>query len=377
MKKRVLLLITSLCILMLLGGCKKDAKDQNNANDDNANTEDQTDTASGLDEYVEVPEKEDFTVSEFIKLGQYKGVEVSIEKKEVTDADIQEVIDLVLESIPSYEEITDRTEVMEGDIANIDYEGLKDGVAFEGGTSQGYDLKIGSGQFIPGFEDQLVGAKVGEKVELNLTFPEDYQSAELAGQAVVFKVTVNSIKKEVPSTLTEEFVKTNTGLDSIEAFKEDVRNYLEQQNEDAANYQIMNEVLTAIIKNSEITFPESLINYYTAIYQNDMIDQAASYNMKLTAYLEQDGKNEDTFNEDAKLYAEEMASQELVIWAVIDAEKMDLTEDEYNEGVSKLATDYGYPSKEEFLKIATEEDIRETLLIQKALEFIMDEAKTL
>lgn len=374
MKKRVLLLITSLCILMLLGGCKKEA---NTPKDEDVNNQDLTETTVGLDEYVTVPNKEEYTLADFIKLGQYKDIQVSVEKKEVTEEDIQEVINLVLESIPTYEEITDRDQVMEGDIANIDYEGLKDGVAFNGGTAQGYDLEIGSGQFIPGFEDQLIGAKVGEEVELNLTFPEEYQSEELAGQAVIFKVKVNSLKKEVPSTLTDEFVKANTGLESIEAFKEDVRSYLEQQNEENSSYEIMNEVLDTIIKNSEITFPETLINYYTAIYRNNSIDEAEYYNMSLSAYLEQNGKTQETFLEDARVYAEQMTSQELVVWAVIEAEKMELSDEEYNTGLANLAAQYGYPSTEEFLKIATEDDIRETLLIQKAIEFILAQAKTL
>ncbi|MDF2486627.1 MAG: trigger factor, partial [Herbinix sp.] len=244
MKKRVLILIVGICMIMLAGGCSKkndlndnsEDKDQNTATEtegtdttDTADTADTTDPADTTDttgttttDKIEVV-KEDFVVGDFIKLGQYKGIEVTVTKLEVTDANVDTAIQEDLTAHTTNEEITDRTDVQNGDIANIDYEGLKDGVAFEGGTATATDLTIGSNQFIPGFEEKLIGTKVGDKVEIELTFPEDYSnSPELAGQDVVFKVTVNAIKKEVVPELNLEYVQANTDYDTVDAYREGI-----------------------------------------------------------------------------------------------------------------------------------------------------------
>jgi trigger factor len=236
MKKRVMLLVVSLSIVMLAGGCgsKNDISNyQNTNNTDNAGSADQTTdgtstdgtstdgtSTDGTDASVTVPEKADYKVDDYIKLGQYKGVKVTVDQLTVTDDNVNTAIQDDLKANATTEEVTDRKDVQNGDIVNIDYEGLKDGKAFDGGTSTGYDLTIGSGKFIPGFEDKLIGAKVGEKVSIDLTFPADYQQADLAGQAVVFNVTVNSIKKQVIPELTEEYVKSKTSYDTIDAYKE-------------------------------------------------------------------------------------------------------------------------------------------------------------
>jgi trigger factor len=212
MKKRALLFAVSLCIIMLAGGCntKKDLFTDSNSNTSQNNENkgtDNTGNATVTPTATPAPAKPDYVVDDYIKLGQYKGVEVDkVEVASVTDSDITNKINSDLASKNTTEEVTDRTDVRKGDIVNIDYEGLKDGVAFDNGTATGADLTIGSGQFIPGFEDQLVGAKVGDKLDVNVTFPADYPNApDLAGQPVVFKVTINSIKKSVTPELNDEF----------------------------------------------------------------------------------------------------------------------------------------------------------------------------
>lgn len=381
MKKRVLLLIVGLCVLMLAGGCSKKNDDVNEKDTDNTTEDSSNDTTDNdananddADTEVEAPTKGEYELNEYIKLGQYKDIEVTVEIAEATDEDVETSIDEILAAKPNLEEITDRDDVQDGDIANIDYEGLKDEVAFDGGTATNYNLTIGSGQFIPGFEEKLIGTKVGDKVEIELAFPEDYsQSPDLAGQDVVFKVTVNSILKENPE-LTLQYVTDNTDYDTIDAYKESIRSDIQKQNETNAASKKTNDVLAAIVENSEITYPQTLLDYYSAQIKNYYTEYASYFGMDFATFLTSSGITEEDFNNDAKEYAEAMTSQELVVKAIIEAEKMELSDSEFEEGVTKLAAEYGYPSSEEFLEIAAEDDIKETLLWQKVLDYVTAEA---
>ena len=237
MKKRILLLVMSVSFLMLMGGCGKKNAAKDNTEDKNTESDDKDaegtvdKTEDGTDSGLINVTKEDYKVSDYIKLGEYKGIKYTVNKLEVTDADIETAIQEDLQAAATEQEIKDRDVVKDGDIVNIDYEGLKDGVAFDGGTAKDSDLVIGSGSFIPGFEDGLIGATVGKQVDIKTTFPEDYQSTELAGQEVVFKVTVNAIKEKVVPELTEDYVKENLKFDTIDAYKEDIRKKLQEENE--------------------------------------------------------------------------------------------------------------------------------------------------
>jgi len=389
MKKRLLLLIMSLCILMLAGGCNSKKTVDEEGTD--TTTEDATDITDTTDPVVPTgttdptdttavsPTKEEYVVSDYIKLGQYKGVEVTVDPLEVTEEDIDTAINAALVENTTTEEITDRTDVKNGDIVNIDYEGLKDGVAFDGGTATDFDLTIGSGSFIEGFEEQLIGAKVGDKKELNVTFPKEYtQSPDMAGQAVVFKVTVNAIKKEVVPVLNVEFVQANSDYDTIDAYKESIRASLQAQNEKDMASQKTNNVIAAIIENSEISsYPQTLIDYYSTEMKNYYTQYATQFGMDFAAFLTASEVTEEEFSSQMKLYAESMASQELVIKSIITAESIEISDAEYEAGVTKLAAEYEYPSSEEFLKVATEKDIKETLLWQKVIDFVTAQAKEL
>jgi len=389
MKKRLLLLIMSLCILMLAGGCNSKKTVDEEGTD--TTTEDATDITDTTDPVVPTgttdptdttavsPTKEEYVVSDYIKLGQYKGVEVTVDPLEVTEEDIDTAINAALVENTTTEEITDRTDVKNGDIVNIVYEGLKDGVAFDGGTATDFDLTIGSGSFIEGFEEQLIGAKVGDKKELNVTFPKEYtQSPDMAGQAVVFKVTVNAIKKEVVPVLNVEFVQANSDYDTIDAYKESIRASLQAQNEKDMASQKTNNVIAAIIENSEISsYPQTLIDYYSTEMKNYYTQYATQFGMDFAAFLTASEVTEEEFSSQMKLYAESMASQELVIKSIITAESIEISDAEYEAGVTKLAAEYEYPSSEEFLKVATEKDIKETLLWQKVIDFVTAQAKEL
>jgi trigger factor len=376
MKKKVLFLVMSLSLLMLAGGCSKKDVGSELEGTEVTPTAAATVTGAATDETATevAPVREAYEVSEFITLGEYKGIEVTVEKLEVSEEDIDAAIEADLQANATEEEVTDRA-VETGDIVNIDYEGLKDDVAFEGGTAQAYDLTIGSNSFIPGFEEKLIGAKIGDKLKLDLTFPADYSAAELAGQAVVFNVTINSIKKSVIPELTEDYVKANTEYETIEAYREGSRATLQAENEETMKNNKINSVLTAIIDNSEIaSYPQTLIDYYAFEMKDYYTQYAAMFGMGFADFLAASGLNEESFATEQKSYAESRAAQELALNAIIKAEKMELTDAEYTDGIAKILTDYGYKTEEELFKTATKEQIKESLIWEKAVTFVTEQA---
>lgn len=381
MKKRILLLVMSVSFLMLMGGCgkknaAKDNTEDKNTESDGKDAEGTADkTEDGTDSGLINVTKEDYKVSDYIKLGEYKGIKYTVNKLEVTDADIETAIQEDLQAAATEQEIKDRDVVKDGDIVNIDYEGLKDGVAFDGGTAKDSDLVIGSGSFIPGFEDGLIGATVGKQVDIKTTFPEDYQSTELAGQEVVFKVTVNAIKEKVVPELTEDYVKENLKFDTIDAYKEDIRKKLQEENEATMKSEKIKNVFQTVVDNSEFkSYPQTLLDFYKAEFKNMYIQYASYFGLDFAGFIEGSGITEEEFDEEASSYAESMAKQELVLNSIIKTEKLDISEDEYQKGVEKLAADYGYETKEDFLNTAEEEQIRETLLWEKAINTMLDTA---
>ncbi|NLZ82902.1 MAG: trigger factor [Clostridiales bacterium] len=393
MKKKLLLIVISISLLGLLGGCgkkvdngKADTTDKNteesktddNSTEDNSVGDISEDIGTDIESELVVVEKEDFVAKDYITLGNYKGIEYTVQKLEVSDDDVEDAINEELQAAAEEKDVTDRTVVENGDTVNIDYEGLKDGVAFAGGTAAGQNLIIGSGSFIPGFEEGLIGATVGEKIDLDITFPEAYQqSPELAGQPVVFKVTVNAIKEIVIPELTEEYVKDTLGLDNIKAYKEEVRKELEDANEATMDNERINNIFQQIIEASVVSsYPQSLIDFYKAELKNNYIQYAYyNYGMKYADFLEASGVTEEEFDADALSYAENMAKQEMVFTGIIETENLGLTDEEFETCVAKIAADYEYATTEELLASIEEDQIRESLLWQKVLDLVVAEAK--
>lgn len=366
MKKRYLFLITCLCFLVLAGGCKK----KNTVDDLVKNGDDTEDTTD------EIPVKEDYKASDYVTLGEYKGIEVAVERYQVTDGIVDMAIEDQLESKATKEEVTDRA-VMSGDTVNIDYEGLKDGVAFDGGTAKGVDLVIGSGQFIPGFEDGLIGANIGDKVTLNLTFPEKYpNNPDLAGQAVVFNVTVNSISETKVPELTEDYVKENTEYDSIEAFREATRKQLQEISDENFESDRQNNVLQAVIDNSKFSsIPQSLLDYYAYVYRNYMEKKIySSYGVSLEDYLSYLNMTNEDFEKVVSQASENQAKAEMVEKAIADAEGIAISDDEYNELLADYMSDRGISSEDDLRKYETKEQTIENMRMQKALDYVVSAA---
>ncbi len=330
-----------------------------------------TPTVAADDTTTQVPVKEAYEVNNYITLGEYKGLTAVYTKLEVTDADVEEVIKSELEANATEEEVTGRP-VQEGDIVNIDYEGLKDGVAFDGGTAQGQDLTIGSGSFIDGFEDGLIGKNIGEKVALNLTFPENYSATDLAGQAVVFNVTINSIKVSKVPELTEEYVKENTEYDSIEAYKQAIRDELQASNEETMENEKISNLLTTVVENATISsYPQTLIDYYGYELESMYTQYAQLYGMELADFISANGLTQEAYDAQKKEYAEGSAAREMALYAIIKAENITISDEEYRTGLDEILAQYG-TTEEEFFQSVTEEQVRENLILNKAIDFLIE-----
>lgn len=317
---------------------------------------------------------------EYIELGEYKGLKVERMDTTVTDNDIQGEIDNVIKSLGKKQEITDRDVVESGDIANIDYTGTKDGVAFEGGSSVGFDLTIGSGQFIDGFEDGLIGAKVGETVVLKLTFPEEYpNNPDLAGAPVEFAVKINSINKIVYPEMTDSFIKEQTGGEytTVKAYKEGIREDLEKEKSEYADTRMYSDLLEQAIANAkEIKdFPKDYLADKKKIIQENAKSYADSYGVDFDTFLvTYMGLSQDEFEKQCDEYAKKAAKEVLVVKAIAEKEGISVSKSEMNDAVKEYTEMYGYESEKAFKEDTNMDQFNEYVLESKVQEFLADNA---
>ena len=310
-------------------------------------------------------------VADYVTLGEYTGVEVSVDAPVVTDEYLDSYIDYVLQSNMVKTEVTDRP-VEEGDIVNIDYEGKIDGVAFDGGTAQGYDLTIGSGAFIDGFEDGLIGAQSGETLDVNVTFPEDYRGEEVAGKDAVFTVTVNSISVESLPELTDEFVQgLDVGVNTVEEYRQYAYDLLmeEEQNTHDSNAEVA--ILEAVMANSELQDPpEDMTNRYYSRMIDNMTYYASMYGYDLETFLSIQGTSEDAIRESSV-----QAGQEIItMQAIAEAEGLSVTDEELDAEIESNAGSLGYDDVEEYRASLVVEGYREYMMSEKVLDFLLENA---
>ena len=325
----------------------------------------ETETETEIEE-VSLTDMPEYTALDYVTLGEYKGLTVTQEPIEITDEEIQEVIDS-----ETMETLTEGT-VEEGDIVNIDYEGTLDGEAFDGGSAEGYDLEIGSGTFIDGFEEGLTGLEIGSETDLDLTFPEDYQSEDLAGKDVVFHVTINSVQR-VPELTDEVAAKVADGK-TAEEYKESVRQDLidtetltQEQN---AKYDLIDQVY----ENATIDgYPEEKLEFYTKYAKYMYAQQAEAYGMTLEDMCTAYGMTEEEFMTSLEDSYKEMLSQEMVLKAVAETEKLEVTDEEYQAGVEKYAEELSV-DEDALVDQYGEQYLRDQLTLDKALDFLYDNA---
>ncbi len=316
----------------------------------------------------------EFSSEGLVKLGNYKNIEIEAVSVGLSDEDMQGMIDGLRKMYADEKVIEGKTVVETGDVVDIDYVGRKDGVAFDGGTAEGYNLTIGSGQFIAGFEDGLIGKEVGGTYDLNLTFPENYGSAELAGQDVVFTVTVNAVIEEILPEWTDEFVQENTSYGSIAEYEEGTREIWDAYMGGQAAAAKEEQVLTAIIANSEFDCEDQV-----KAVEESMIAQhkeaSAANEMELVDYVMSNyGLTEEEFYEEVSAIANYDVKAPLVVAAVVNEEKMKLTDAEYAEGRLRLAEQYQAESAEAFEEQYGRELIEYNLIYEKALTWLVDQA---
>ncbi len=311
-----------------------------------------------------------------VKLGKYKGVKVEKADTEVTDEEVDKEIDKERESNARNIDVTDRA-VKDGDIVTLDFEGFVDGTAFEGGKGENYPLTIGSGTFIPGFEEQLVGAEIGKETEVNVTFPEDYQAEDLKEKAAVFKCTVKEIKEKELPALDDEFASEVSEFETLAEYKADIRGRLEERKAKAAREAKEAAVIEEIIKDSDMEIPEAMIE----TQQRQMIDEFAQriqmQGLTLEQYFQFTGASYDQMIEQVKPQAEKRIQSRLVLEAVAAAEKIEATEEDYEEELKSMAEAYQMEvdKVKELLPEKSVQQIKEDIAVKKAAEFVVDNAK--
>ena len=311
-----------------------------------------------------------------VTLGEYKGVEVAKADTEVTDDEIMAAIDKERESNARAIVITDRP-VKAGDETIIDFEGFVDGVAFDGGKGENYPLTIGSGAFIPGFEEGLVGANLNEEIDVNVTFPEDYQASELAGKAAVFKCTVKEIKEKELPELDDEFAAEVSEFDTLEEYKADVKKNLEEKKISNAKREKIDAVIDAVVNNATMDIPEAMVTTMQRQILDEYAQNMQAQGLNLEQYMQYTGIDADTMMDQLKPQAESRIKGRLVLEAVAKAENIVATEEDFEAEIKTMAEAYGIEADKakELLGEKGKKSVMEDVCIKKAQEFIVENAK--
>ena len=311
-----------------------------------------------------------------VTLGEYKGLEVPKTEISVTDEEIDAEVMKEQEKNSRTITVEDRA-AQKDDIVTIDFEGFTDGVAFEGGKGSDYPLTIGSNTFIPGFEDQLIGANTGDHVEVKVTFPEEYQAKDLAGKEAVFQCDVKKIEaKELPE-LDDDFAKDVSEFDTLAEYKENVKKELTEKKESEAKTAKENAVIDKVIENAQMDIPEAMIDTQCRQMMDDFGRRMQSQGLSMEQYFQFTGQSMDKMMEDMKPQALKRIQTRLVLEKVVEAEKIEASEDEINEEIGKMAEMYKMEADKvrELLGEQGLKQMKEDLAVQKAVTLLVDAAK--
>lgn len=310
-----------------------------------------------------------------VSLGKYKGVEVEKAVIEVTDEEIDAKLKAEQEKNAVDKEITDRP-VADGDKIILDFEGFVDGVAFEGGKGENYPLTIGSHSFIPGFEEQLIGAEIGKELDVNVTFPEEYQSADLAGKDATFKCTVHKITEKVLPELNDEFADDVSEFSTLDEFKADIRKKLEVEKEAEAETEKENKVIDAIIADSEIEIPEPMLKTQQEQIVDEFAQRLQSQGLNIDQYFNYMGGSREKMVEDVKDQADKRIRTRLILEKIVKEENITATEEDFETELEKLAKAYGteIDTVKKIFEGKEKERMMEDIAVQKAVSFVTDNA---
>ena len=309
------------------------------------------------------------------ELGKYKGIEIKKIEYNVTDEDIEHELSHMQEHNARIVSVEDRP-VESGDIATIDFEGFVDGVAFDGGKAERHELEIGSNTFIPGFEDQVIGMKIDEEKDINVKFPEEYFSKDLAGKDATFKVKVHEIKKKELPELDDEFAKDVSEFDTLKELKEDIKTKQQKQNDEKAKYETQDAVIKAVCENVKVDIPSGMIEMEIDNMLKDVEQRLSYQGLKLDQYLQMMGKTQEDMRKEYEPQATSGIKSRLALEAVIKAEKIEATDKEIDEKLKEMAKNYGKENDEEFLKNENVRNyIKQGLTSEKAMDFLVENAK--
>ena len=319
-----------------------------------------------------------YTITVYVKpefeLGQYEGVEVPFKDQVVTDEDVDAEIERMRKRNASLEEVEDRA-AQEGDTVTIDYEGFKDGVAFEGGKGEGYNLKLGSKSFIPGFEEQVAGHNVGEEFTIEVKFPEDYHAEDLKGADATFNVKIHAIKTEIVPELDDEFAKDVSEFDTLDELKADVRAKQQERADKDNKAAFENETVRAICDNCEIDIPESMVQNEVEQMADDQAARMSNQGIALDMYLQYVGQSMDDFKKSLEPMARVRVKSSLVIEKITEKINPEVTDEDYNEELSQIANTYKIDVEE--VKKSIGEDsafIKDSIKARKTVEYLASKA---
>lgn len=311
-----------------------------------------------------------------VKLGEYKGLKVDKVSTRVTQKEVDEEIDKERERNARTIDVTDRA-VQDKDQITLDFEGFVDGVAFEGGKASDYPLTIGSGAFIPGFEDQLIGANIDEEKEINVTFPEEYQAKELAGKAAVFKCTVHSIKaKELPE-LDDEFVSdVSEKSETVDAYKAEVKAKIKERKENEGKQKREDQSVEQAVANAEMDIPEAMISFQSRQMVDDFARCIMQQGMTMEQYFQFTGLSEEKMMEEFKPEAEKRIRTRLTLEAIVAAENIEVSEERLDEELQKMADSYKMEvdKLKEYMGENEKKQMKEDIAIQEAVTLIANAA---
>lgn len=308
-----------------------------------------------------------------VTLGKYKGIELKKIEYNVTDEDIEHELQHIAEHNARLVAVEDRP-VEKGDITIIDFEGFVDGEAFEGGKAENHELEIGSGKFIPGFEDQIIGMKIDEEKDINVTFPTEYPSKELAGKEAMFKIKLHEIKKKELPEINDDFAKDASEFDTLEDWKKSIKEKMEKENTSKAKFEMEEAAIEEVCKNATVDIPSGMIETAIDNMEQDISSRLSYQGMNLDQYLQMIGKTKQEFRNDYRENAEKQVKTNLVLEAIMKDSKIEATEEEIDAKIKEMLELYG--QKEENANNAQLRNYVETnLKTEKTIHYIVDNAK--
>ena len=377
MKKKAVAAMLIMCMAVSAAACGKssdtektttettDTKDSEDSEKDSTDTDTKEVASSEGKRLVSVKD-----VSKYVTIGEYKGLELTRTSQPVTDDDVQAEINYNLEDNGS--EVKDGT-VENGDTVTINFTGTIDGKEFDGGSAEDYELVVGDGEMIDGFEDGIVGMKSGETKELDLTFPDDYYEESVAGKAVVFKVTLQKFTR--PAELTDEWVAENTEYKTVDEYRAAVKTQLEDTAVQTADYELYSDAWNEVQAASEIKdYPKEDVDAAKKSYQELNEKYVKDAGMEMADFLESQGMSEEDYESECQQYAESKVEQNLIVQGIMDAEGLSIDDEETQKLKDDLIKEYGFASIDEMIETYGEQEVNESLALLRVERFIVDNA---